>query len=271
MQLYTLFISTCVKLIALCQGTNPLPRDWLNVPRSAGWDPWLWRGGRTLQSAAPLPIVLYVRSSAPKQPRAALSRDEGRSWAFCCVIWSVTQMYFCYILLIFVFHLSEIMTSNAEASLHEGIYLRGELLSACFSKLILSFTDLLNKVQTGRRGEMDPGSLTKHYEYCNTVQKAYIKVKKNGFEDNNNSKTSPRVIAGIKQYHCLFPVFVIYPYPLLLRRPDWASINTNLKIWVTKQLPLPTLLRWPFALLFPTHNKSFTAYKLTKPSKMIAP
>lgn len=129
-------------------------------------------------------------------------------------------MYFGYILLIFVFDLSEIMSSNAEASLHKAIYLRGELLSACFSKLILSVTDLLNEVQTGRRGEMDPGSLTKHYEYCSTVQKAYIKVKKNGFEDNNNSKTSPQVIAWIKQYHCLLLVFVIYPSPLLLRRSD---------------------------------------------------
>lgn len=233
-------------------------------------------GSLTLERSAehfgePLHIVLYVRSSAPKQPRVALSCDEGRYWAFCCVIGSDMQLHFGYILLIFVFDPSEIMSSNAEASLHKGIYLRGELVSACFSKLILSVTDLLNKAQTGRRGEMDPGSLAKHYEYCSTVQKAYIKVKKNGFEDNTNLKTSPQVIAWIKQYHCLFLVFVIYPSPLLLRRSDWASINTNLKIWATKQLPLPTLLRWPFALLFSTHNKSFTAYKSTKPPKIIAP
>lgn len=156
-RLYTLFISTCVKLIVLCQLCH-----------------WV----------------------------------------------SHAVVFFGYILLIFVFDPSEIMSSNAEASLHKGIYLIGELVSACFSKLILSVTDLLNKAQTGRRGEMDPGSLAKHYEYCSTVQKPYIKVKKNGFEDNTNLKTSPQVIAWIKQYHCLFLVFVIYPSPLLLRRSD---------------------------------------------------
>lgn len=77
-----------VKLIALCFGDYlliPSPmNDCLtaNVPESAGWHLWLWRGARALKPAAPLHIVLSATQQnqglrCKIQPRAAaLSRRQ---------------------------------------------------------------------------------------------------------------------------------------------------------------------------------------------------
>lgn len=103
------YLANCVVLYLLIP--SPLT-DYptLNVPESAGWHLWLWRGARALKPAAPLHIVLSATQQnqglcCKTQPGAALScREPGQVRGRFCTSHSVTQtFFFCYILLDFGF------------------------------------------------------------------------------------------------------------------------------------------------------------------------
>lgn len=80
-------VKAIVKLSALCSGDYllilSLVNDSPNVPESAGWHLWLWRGARAFKPAGPLHIVLSATQQnqglcCKMQPRAALScRQTG--------------------------------------------------------------------------------------------------------------------------------------------------------------------------------------------------
>lgn len=66
-------------MIALCYGKYLLISRPLNLPQSAGWHLWLWRGAKAFKPAAPLHIVL----SAAQQNRGLGCKIKPRAAASC--------------------------------------------------------------------------------------------------------------------------------------------------------------------------------------------
>lgn len=95
----------------------------VNVPESAGWHLWLWRGARALKPAAPLHIVLSATQQnqslcCKTQPGAALSCREPGQVRGPLVVSHANFLFFFFAIfcLALIVLWSRIMTSNEKTS-----------------------------------------------------------------------------------------------------------------------------------------------------------